>query len=629
MSETAYSYQAPDRRVYDMLTGGQNRFGLLPQVEAYYQSQFENMGAADSNPFTYTGDRIAGFSPREEYAMQLADQGIGAYQPYMARAAGLTEEGLATMAGGSSEAAAAMRRAQQQGEDYTRLGIDRGTDFLGRGIEKTNIAEKGLMGRLRQAEGSFRDAETTGLKYAQQAEDIARRGQSITDPYYREGITGVRQGRASELSGLSSAEAAAQRGVSAQSPYLDEALQQSRASTYEFDPSSISSYMDPYEDQVVQQVMRDMDKAQQQGDIGRRASEVGTGAFGGSRSQLTQQESDIANRRGMTEALAGIRSQGYTSSRDAAMADFGRSRAAQANAAGMTAGLGAQAGGAERGLAQLLSGTAAQRGQAYRGSGSEIAGLGGAMGGSRERLAATVGNLGNQRSGYQSGLGTNVSALGQTGYGAKMGTAQQLSQAGQNIYGMGTGAGQNFYNMGTGTGQGLAGIAGGLSGAQSGAAGAYQGYAGANQGFRQGDVASAMNIGGMNRARNQAGLDLNYQNFVGQYNMPNQLMSGYANYLTGAGPLAGGTGYSGTSPASAFGTGGTGNYTGNYGMYENGGQIQRYEEGGIPKGNKGLAALSKVAPEAVRKMGFTPATKMMGGGIVNPRFPMASRKLGA
>jgi hypothetical protein len=75
MSETAYSYQAPDRRVYDMLTGSQNRFGLLPQVEAYYQSQFENMGAADSNPFTYTGDRIAGFSPREEYAMKLSDQG--------------------------------------------------------------------------------------------------------------------------------------------------------------------------------------------------------------------------------------------------------------------------------------------------------------------------------------------------------------------------------------------------------------------------------------------------------------------------------------------------------------------------------------------------------------------------
>jgi hypothetical protein len=140
-----------------------------------------------------------------------------------------------------------------------------------------------------------------------------------------------------------------------------------------------------------------------------------------------------------------------------------------------------------------------------------------------------------------------------------------------------------------------------------------------------------MNIGGMNRARNQAGLDLNYQNFVGQYNMPNQLMSGYANYLTGAGPLAGGTGYSGTANVANpyANNSGAGNFTGSYYGMKDGGQIQRYAEGGIPEGNKGLAALSKVAPEAVRKMGFTPATKMMGGGIVNPRFPMASRKLGA
>ena len=514
MSETAYSYQAPDRRVYDMLTGGQNRFGLLPQVEAYYQAQFENMGQKDSNPFLYSGDRIAGFSPREEYAMQLADQGIGAYQPYMARAAGLTEESLATMAGGSSEAAAAMRRAQQQGEDYTRLGIDRGTDFLGKGVKKSLAAEKGLLNSLSGARA--RDEQG-----------------------YQRGIAG-----------------------------LDQAGQTLQASRGDFDPSSISRYSDPYEDQVVQQVMRDMDKAQQQGDIGRRASEVGTGAFGGSRSQLTQQESDIANRRGMTEALAGIRSQGYTSSRDAAMTDFGRARGADAMAAQQQAGMAGQ-------------------GQQF-GAGSAAAQLG----------------------------------FGQAGAGAKMGTAQQLSQAGQNIYGMGTGAGQSFYNMGTGTGQGLAGIAGGLSGAQSGAAGAYQGYAGANQGFRQGDVASAMNIGGMNRARNQAGLDLNYQNFVGQYNMPNQLMSGYANYLTGAGPLAGGTGYSGTeNVANPYGTSGAGTYTGSYGM-KNGGRP-------IPQGNKGLASLSNVAPEAVRKMGFTPATKMMGGGIVNPRFPMASRKLGA
>ena len=36
--------------------------------------------------------------------MQLADAGIGAYAPFLARAQGLTEEALATQAGGISEA---------------------------------------------------------------------------------------------------------------------------------------------------------------------------------------------------------------------------------------------------------------------------------------------------------------------------------------------------------------------------------------------------------------------------------------------------------------------------------------------------------------------------------------------
>ena len=119
----------------------------------------------------------------------------------------------------------------------------------------------------------------------------------------------------------------------------------------------------------------------------------------------------------------------------------------------------------------------------------------------------------------------------------------------------------------------------------------------------------------MNRARNQAQLDLNYQNFVGQYNLPQQLMSGFANFLTGAGPLAGGTGYSGTAQRSPFG--GTGAYQ-SYGV--------GMQEGGRPIPNKGLAALAKKAPDVVRKMGFNPA-KAKRGGLAS-RFPMSSRKLG-
>ena len=556
-NDTAYSYQAPDQNIYNLLMGSGNRFGLMPQVEAYYRSQFENLGGDNTNPFTYTGDRIAGFSPREEYAMQLADQGIGAYAPYLARAKGLTEEALATQAGGVSEAKAAALRAQQQGEDYTRTGIT-----------ATRGAERGL----------------------------------------RDDLTGAQR--------------AAQRSVSVQQPFIDRAGQAISQSQRGFDTGSISSYTDPYEDAVVQQTIADIQKGQAQGDVARRATEVGQGAFGGSRARLGQEESTDAATRAMMKEVGAIRSRGYEGAREAAMGEFGRQRAANAQAAGLQAGLGAQAGGAQSGLSSLLSG------------------------------------LGGQR------------------YGAGMGTAGAL-----------TGAGQQLYGMGSGTGNQLAGLTGQLSGAQAGAGAGLMGLAGQEAGFRQGDVSSAMNIGAMNRARNQAMMDLNYQNFVGQYNMPQQLMSGFANFLTGAGPLAGGTGYSGTSPASPYGA--TTGYS-TFGMQDGGatGEVEEGPRGGIntpfqmlelfgveqetiddlamqagdmPKGlvdliikygqqardagimeepekkedggrtlpNKGLAALAKKAPEVVRKMGFQVPQKRQMGGVVNSRFPMASRKLGA
>jgi hypothetical protein len=241
-------------------------------------------------------------------------------------------------------------------------------------------------------------------------------------------------------------------------------------------PSSISQYTDPYEDAVVQQTIADIQKGQAQGDIARFASEVGQGSFGGARSRLGQQESTDAATRAMMKEVGGIRSAGYQSARDAAMNEFGRSRAAQAGAAGITAGLGSQAGSARAAASGLQSGLGAQAGAA------------------------------------QSGLSSLLSGLGAQRYGAGMGTAGAL-----------TGAGSQLYGFGSGTAGQLQGLTGQLSGAQTGAAGAMQGLAGQEQGFRQGDIGSMMNVGAMNRARNQALMDLNYQNFVGQYNMPQQL----------------------------------------------------------------------------------------------------------
>ena len=393
MADPAYSYQRPDAYLYNLLAGSG---GLLPGVSDYYKSQFENLGAADSSPFTYTGERIAGFSPREQYAMQLADQGVGSYQPYFQRAAGLTEDALATQGAGASEAAAAMRRAQGMGEDYTRLGLD--------------TLKEGY-----------------------------RRGDALTGESAR------------RLRDTASAQ---------------------------YDPSTAyKSYMDPYEDEVVQQAMKDIRESSAQGDIGRRAGEIGSGGFGGSRSRLTQAESERARDRGMLEAVSGIRSQGYQQAQGQAQGEFARQQQA------------------------------------------------------RQAAAAGIGGLGQQRFGMAQGTGA--------GFGA---------------------GGQQMYGMGTGTGQGLAGLAGQLGAAQAAGASQYQGYGSAMPGLIAGDVQSQLGIGGMNRARNQAMMDLNYQNFVGQYNLPSQLFQGYGNFLTGAGPLLGGTGYSGpTMPTyTAAGAAGTG-----------------------------------------------------------------------
>ena len=606
-NQTAHSYQAPDEYIYNLLTGRGGRFGLLPGVEQYYASQLANLGRPDSSPFTYTGERIAGFSPREQYAMQLADQGIGSFQPYFNRATGLSEEALATLAGGTSEAKAQLLRSLQQGEDYTRTGLDRAVG----------------------AEGEFRGQLS-------EAERLAREGQTMADPYLTEGIAGIRtgrdeelgflseaaggfrSGRDDELTGLTEAARIGRGAVSAQDPYIQEALQQTRASTAGFDPSTISQYMDPYEDQVVQQAMKDIRESQAKSDIGRRASEVGQGAFGGARSRLTQEESDRVTGRGLMDAVAGIRSQGFQSSRDAAMGEFGRQRGAEAAAAGATAGLGAQVGGARTGLASLLSGMAGQRGAARRGTASELAGVGAQRGAARRGSAAEVAGLGSQRGAGLERLAGNIAGYGQGAYGAGMGTSGALTSGGQQLYGMGTGASSA-----------LSGLAGQLAGGQQTGASAMQGYAAQLPGLMQGDVSNMMNIGAMNRARNQALMDLNYQNFVGQYNLPQQLMSGYANFLTGAGPLAGGTGYSGTTQQSPYSmTGGTAGAFNPYytpgGYYSEGGSVEKSGKP-IPEGNKGLAALSKKAPDVVRKMGFTPA-KAMHGGIAS-RFPMTSRKM--
>jgi hypothetical protein len=85
------------------------------------------------------------------------------------------------------------------------------------------------------------------------------------------------------------------------------------------DPSeAIKSFSDPFEQQVVQQAIRDITEQSEQQGIANRAGAVGAGAFGGSRGRLQETERQEALGRGLLEAVGGIRSQGFQGARDAA-----------------------------------------------------------------------------------------------------------------------------------------------------------------------------------------------------------------------------------------------------------------------------------------------------------------------
>ena len=317
--EQEYSSQAPAPYIGQFL-----QKGIFPYAQQFLQQQFQNYGQADSSPFTYTGDRVAGFDPREQYGMQLSDQAIGSYRPYLGQQASLLDE-----AGRS-----------------VRTGQGLGRDLSGR-------------------------AETTGYSSARR-----------------------------------------------------------------FDPRGIGRFYNPFEEDVVQQTLRDVKEGLSHSDIGRRDEAVSAGAFGGARSRMRRNElaEDIA--RGATEAVGGIRSGGYQE--------------------------------------------AATRAQ--------------------QAFESRMGRLG--------------------------GVANLQSQLGQNIYGMGLGGGQGLASLG----------------------GAYGGMGPPRQTLQQADIQRMMGIGGLFRGRDQSLMDLNYQNFVGQYNLPMQTLQNVGALTASLGPMAGGFGYAGGSP---------------------------------------------------------------------------------
>jgi len=90
-----------------------------------------------------------------------------------------------------------------------------------------------------------------------------------------------------------------------------------------YDPSiNAAQFYNPYEDQVVQQTLRDIGEQGELQKMQGRAGAVGSGAFGGARSGIMDTEMSKNILREQARAAGGLRQQGYESARNAAQQAF-------------------------------------------------------------------------------------------------------------------------------------------------------------------------------------------------------------------------------------------------------------------------------------------------------------------
>ena len=104
--------------------------------------------------------------------------------------------------------------------------------------------------------------------------------------------------------------------------------------------------------------------------------------------------------------------------------------------------------------------------------------------------------------------------------------------------------------MGLQGGQGLAGLGSQFTQGLGSIGQGYMGLASTLPQLQQSDINQQLALGGLGRGRQQSLMDLGYQNFVGQYNLPMQTLQNVGSITAALGPLAGGYGYAGATPTT-------------------------------------------------------------------------------
>jgi len=426
---TAQALEAARAAGLDPLGGfGEQAQGLIDQGQG-----FMGQGAGT------TGNIVQGIPGLLETGRSAAEQGLAtvtaAGERGVSNAAAARSGMLGALGHDDAAIAAAMQQLQaQQGtlggiSGAARQGVDRAVESGGLQLDQATLnalSQAGLTG----------EQTSEASQAAASVADAARRAGVPIQSALSGSLTAAQENALRQaMAGQESVATAADR-ARLFSEQASQQLQQAgefgmgaatsglsalEGAGREFSPEQIGAFMDPYEQGVVDQVMRDLAR---QGEIQKQsigAQAVGAGAFGGSRHAVAEQELARNILEAQARASGQLRSQGFGQAQQAAMSAFEQARQRELSAAGL--------------MGQL--------GQAGAGSATAAAQAAGSLGLGAEELAQT-----GALSGAQLGIGVdqfaaaNAQSLAQTGLSLEQLSAQTGLSAAELAGQLGVASGQ-------------------------------------------------------------------------------------------------------------------------------------------------------------------------------------------
>ena len=382
-----------------------------PAVEAYKLGLMNQAQKLIEQDVTLPKPTAVGADPMTLQAQGLAQAGVGAFQPFITSGSNfLTGAGQQANLAGTlgNQVAQNYVPAQQEAMQGTALGAQMGQQAATAGMQGIQNQLAANNPYLQGAVGGVNQAATDAQNQA----------------LYAQGMIG----QAGQF-GMDSA-SAGQAGLF--------------GSAAQYDPNSAQAYMNPYETQVIDQTMADMQRASDIARQGDSARAVGAGAFGGSRSGIVDSERGRNLLDQQAKMAGGLRAQGYGQALQQSMAAQESALQRQQKAAGLMGQLGQagaasglQAGQSTGQLGQQASQQALQAGQI----GGQLGAQYGQMGLAGQEASAKLGLMGADMTGQSAAQMGNLALqraqLGQNQVGQTLDQANTLGQLGQASAGLG------------------------------------------------------------------------------------------------------------------------------------------------------------------------------------------------